>query len=348
MIQSPLTVDGSGTSGGAGTVGVALPVQEHLSPVQLVELVQQAEALGYGIAYTGEIAGPEVFSLLGALAMRTERIQLATGVVSVFARSPALTAMAFATLAGLAPGRVVAGLGVGSRVVVEDWHGLVFSDASTRLRESVDVIRRLLAGDKVSYEGAALRLSGFRVTVPDVEQVPLVLGAINPVGLRLAGQVADGVLLAFCPPDEVEERVSYVREGARSAGRDPDDVVVYSYVNAYAGADQDAARERMRRLVLQYAVQPTHRRAFARSFPDLRSATELWDAGDRTSALKQVSEHTVDRVCPVGTGSDIAGRIGELRARGIDVPVLFPQSLSFGDVTSPRGTIEAVAEALGA
>jgi alkanesulfonate monooxygenase SsuD/methylene tetrahydromethanopterin reductase-like flavin-dependent oxidoreductase (luciferase family) len=316
------------------SVAVSLPVQEELAPGDLIALAVEAERHGYAGVFLGEIAGVEAFSTLAAIALATERVQLASGVVSIYTRSAALTAMGFATLAGLAGDRVIAGLGTGSHTVVEDWHGRELRAPRRTMERFVADFRRALAGGRLER--------GFRLQQPTAD-VPVLLGSFNPAMLRLAGAIGDGVLLAFCPPEHLAERIAFVREGASAAGRDPDALTIAAYVNAYAGPHVDEALERFRRLVLQYAVLPTHRAGFVEAFAEIDRATELWQAGDRRAALALVGDDTVRALCPVGSADDVVRHLERVRAAGVTLPVLFPQSLRPGDAETPATTLALVA-----
>jgi alkanesulfonate monooxygenase SsuD/methylene tetrahydromethanopterin reductase-like flavin-dependent oxidoreductase (luciferase family) len=323
-------------------VGVALPVQEHLTVDEYLRIGDLAESLDFDSVFVGEIAGSEALALMAAMAARTSRVRLASGVVSIYSRTPVLTAMGFATLASQAPGRVIAGIGTGSYVVVEQWHGRRLSAPQRSITEFSAIFRAALAGRRVDYAGSAFQVTDFKLQIPVAEPVPLYFGSFNPAMLKLAGAIADGVILAFCPVDMLPSRIAAVREGAAASGRDPAEVEICSYVNSYVGTDLDRAMERFRRLVLQYAVQPTHRAGFVESFPDIDRATELWRAGERRAALDLVSDETVLRQCPIGDVGTVVDRIETVRSAGVDLPVLFPQSLEFGDSESPENTIRAV------
>ena len=179
----------------AEAVGVTLPVEDGLPAGEYVELAQLAERSGYDAVLAGEVAGPEVFSLLGMIAARTSSIRIGSGIVGCYARPPALTAMGFATLASCAPGRVIAGLGASSPIIVEGWYGRPFGQPVATVREFIAVLRQALSGTRVSFAGRALRSDGFRATMPPPSPVPVLLAAMNPAMLRLAGQAADGVFL---------------------------------------------------------------------------------------------------------------------------------------------------------
>jgi probable F420-dependent oxidoreductase len=331
-----------------GRYGVSLPVQEELSAPQLVDLARLAEDEGFDSVFLGEIAGVEGFAALGAMASATERVRLVTGVLSIYSRSPALTAMGFATLGSLAPGRIAAGIGTGSHTVVEDWHGRSLTAAKRTMTEFVEIFRRVMAGERVTYEGERLSTKGFRLQIPLAGPVPVLMGSFNPTMLRLAGAIADGVILAFCPPAGMVGRIAEIRRGATEAGRDPDELEISAYVNCYAGDDVGPAMERFRRLVLQYAVLPTHRAGFVESFPRIDEATALWGEGKRREALELVPDETVLDLCPVGDAASVIAHLERVRAAGVDLPVAFPQSLGMGDAETPAATIRALAAELRA
>jgi probable F420-dependent oxidoreductase len=326
-------------------LGISIPVEEGLSLERLVGLATAAERCGYDAVVAGEVAGPDVFALLGAIACATERVKLGTGVVPLATRSPALLAMGFQSVASLAPGRVVAGVGVSSPTVVERWHGRTFAPPLAYVREALPALRAALAGEKLAVAGEHVRSDGFRLTLPAGPPVPIVLGAMRPRMIRLAGELADGAFLTWCPPEEAAEAVELVRAGAREAGRDPGELLVIASFFAYAGPQLDLARERMRRYVLQYASVSTHRDSFARSITNLDEVEAAWREGDRKRALSLVSDEAVDRLTPLGADAAVR-RARDLHAAGVDLPVMVVTAAARGDADGPLATIEAVAAAL--
>ena len=324
-------------------VAVSLPVQDELAAPDYVRLAELSEAEGYHTVFFGEIAGGEAFAVLGAMAQATHRIRLAPGVVSIYTRGPVLTGMAFASLASLAPGRVAMGLGTGSHMIVEGWNGRRLHAPLQTMRETVELLRRIVSGDRVEAAGPEVVVSPYRLQMPSPGPVPVIIGPFNPGMTRLAGEIADGVLLAWSAPDELAARIELVHEGAERAGRDPSSIEIGLYVQAYAGPRVEEAVDRFRRLVLEYAVRPTHRAAFVGSFPEIDRATELWQRGDRAGALALVPEEAVHRLVPIGEAATIVDRLEEVRALGVTLPVLYAQSLDRGDPASSAGTITAVA-----
>ncbi len=322
---------------GAG-YGVTMPVDDGLSADQLLALFETAEKVGYHTALCGEVAGAEVFSLLGMAAARTRRIRLGSGILPTYTRPAPLAAMGFATLASAAPGRIVAGFGASSPIIVGCWHGLPFTKPFTTTREYLELFGRVMAGGKISYAGERLACDGFRLQMQPPSPVPVWLGAMGDRMLALAGEVADGAFLAWCPPGEVAAKRRIIHEAARKAGRDPRSVELVCSFWGYAGDRPGEARERMRRSVLAYAMVPTHQHCFAGCFPRLSEAAGAWAAGDRGRALDCVDDSVVDAICAVGADA-VRRRIAEYAAAGIDTPILLPTGATVGDAEGSMQTV---------
>ena len=321
-------------------VAITMPVEDGLSIGWLTDLVVHAEQSGIETALVGEVAGPEVFATLGAMAARTERIRLGSGIVAAYTRSPALTAMGFATLASLAPGRVIAGIGASSPIVVGRWHGGDFEQPLATVREFIGLLRAALAGEKLNHDGPRFRSKGFRLDLPGVE-VPIWLGAINPRMLALAGEIADAAFMTWCPPGEVSPKQEIVKAAATEAGRDPCDVSTVLSFWAYAGPSPEQALERMRRQVLAYSMVPTHQPAFVGTFDNLPEVAEAWQSGNRAAALSMVPDEAVLAQCALGPDM-LAERIAAYRAAGVDLPIVLLTGAHIGDDIGPQATVDAL------
>ncbi|MDD7941362.1 LLM class flavin-dependent oxidoreductase [Actinomycetospora lutea] len=323
-------------------LGVTLPVDEGLSAGQYLDLARLAEDAGCTDVLVGEVAGPEVFAMLGMIAASTSRIRLGSGIVGVYPRTAVLTAMGFTTLASLAPGRVLAGLGASSPIIVEQWHGLAFDAPRARLEEYVAALRTVFRGERTDLDGPHVRSHGFRAGMAPVD-VPILVAAMNPRMLRVAGAIADVAFLTWTPPEEYGPKIALVREGAEAAGRDPDEVGIAASFWAYAGDRVEEARERLRRFVLQYAMVPTHRPSFRGSFARLDEAADAWAGGDRRAALRAVDDDAVAAMCALGSGDDVAQRVSAMRAAGVDLPIALTPGAVPGDPEGPAATIERMA-----
>lgn len=301
------------------------PSMPGLSAGDLVDLAVEAEDLGYRSAWVAEVAGPEAFSLLGAIAARTKTIDLGVAVVPAMTRSPALLAMAAGTVSQLLGGRSL-GLGIGSssHVIVEQWHDAAFTPPLARVRETVEATRALLDGDR-GYEGTHVSSQRFRLSSPPEGPVRLFVGALGPRMLRVAGAVGDGVCLNLMPASAVERQLAEVRRGAEEAGRElPDDFGVMARFHVVITGDPDVGRGLIRGAFGPYFAQPVYNRflEWLGHEEEAAAITDAFAAGDREALARAFHDALVDGVSLVGTADEVRGRLAEYGEAGVEVGAL--------------------------
>src|SRR6185436_8862914 len=199
--------------------------------------------LGYEslwIADTG--AGPDAFVVAAVAAGVTRNVRIGTAVIPIYTRALPVHAAGAGSVAQLAPGRFILGLGISSETIVDAWGGVPFRQPFTRMRETVAVLRQMLAGERVTFAGKTLRTRNFRLVSPPPKPVPIYIAALMPPMLELAGEIADGVILNFMPVDAVPRMLAHVRAGAERAGRDPARLEVVSRFQTIVTDDVPAAR----------------------------------------------------------------------------------------------------------
>ena len=188
-----------------------------------IRRVQRAEELGYESVWVTHIASRDSVTLLTIYAANSERVRLGTGVIPIYARTPANMAQSFATLDEVSGGRAVAGLGVSHKPVVEGWYGQSIDKPLAEMREYVDIMRAIFRGeDPPAGEKfrTGFHLMGYEPLRPDM---PIYLAGLSPGMLRLAGEIADGVVLWLCNPHYIRDVVvPTVREGREKAGKNMD------------------------------------------------------------------------------------------------------------------------------
>lgn len=294
----------------------------------LVATVRDGERLGYERLFLPEIpGGRDAVATLAALAPEAPALGLATGILPMPARSPLATAMAAATLQERSGGRFVLGLGTGP----------VVPGALARLREHVTSLRRLLDGEAVELEGRVLRLAAPPDPAPRIW-----LSALGPRAVRLAGEVADGVLLNWCTPERVAAATTELAEGARSAGRDAAGVTLGAYVRACLDADDAAALRAMRVAAGEYAALPAYRSQAAAQ--GLGAEADAAAAAVRAGRPDDVPEAFVRTLGLLGDPGEARARIDRYREAGLDLPIVYPVATRDG-AASVRATLEALAPA---
>jgi probable F420-dependent oxidoreductase len=337
--------------------GVTFASLMNLGPELAVSTARTAADIGYRSFWTAETTGPEAFSLLGAVAAAAPGLDLGTGVLALQLRTPMVVAMAGATLQALAPERdVLLGIGISSPVVTERWHGVPYGDRPVaRVREYVTLLRACLSGEKVDFAGDFYQVKGFRLGVRPGEpassgrgsgkRVPkIVIGALNPAMLRLAGELADGVLLNYLPASHVPWSIEQVRQGgaARAATGAGGTCAIYAYVHAGV-CQREEGIELARRDLFSYAVVDSYARHFERAGfgHEVAEIRERFAAGDREGAVGAVSDRMVDAIDVMG---DADGAHATMRAyvdAGVEVPILMPLPWGRDRRASADATIRA-------
>ena len=265
-------------------------------PAAVLDLARRADRLGYGSLWVAEVTGIEAFSVLGAVSQAAPGLGLGTGVLPVQVRTPALLAMAAASVQALAPDReVLLGVGVSSPVVAGDWHGAGYpAEPLARMCEFIAVLRECLSGGKVTFAGDYYQVRGFRLGVELGERRPkIIVGALGGRMLRLAGAQADGVLLNYLPASHVPWCVEQVRQGG--------DATIYANIHVGVG-DRAAADPQARFDLFSYAVVDAYASGFERAgFGDAVQAIRAGHLrGDRAGALAAVSKEMVSAIDVVG------------------------------------------------
>ncbi|HEX5815973.1 MAG TPA: LLM class F420-dependent oxidoreductase [Methylomirabilota bacterium] len=308
-------------------VGFVLAAAAALPPDDFVAIAQEAETRGYHTAWTGEVSGWDAFTVMTMIASRTRRMHVACAVVPVQTRTPVVLGQSAAALAHFAPGRVALGLGLSSRVIVEQWHGLRFSPALAQIREAVQIIRMVAAGERVSFDGAFYRLKNFRLTTPPPSPPPrVVLAALGPEMLQLAGEIADGVVLNWIPPESVPAAIRHLEAGARRAGRTLEDFEIAAFIRTCVTDDATAARATLARDITGYAIVDVYASFFrgAGFAAEVDAVNAAWRAGDRAGAVGQISPRVLDGLGVVGDEATCREQLAAFERAGLTMPVVLP------------------------
>jgi alkanesulfonate monooxygenase SsuD/methylene tetrahydromethanopterin reductase-like flavin-dependent oxidoreductase (luciferase family) len=232
---------------------------------EAIERVQLAEELGYASAYVTHLAGRDALQVSMAYAQRTERIRVGTGVVPIYSRTPATMAQEAATIHDASSGRMMLGIGVSHRPVVEFWHGQRIDKPVTEMREYTAIVRAILRGE--DPPAGAKWTSQFRLSgIGPFPDLPIGVAALSPNMLRLAGEIGDAVVLWLCNPNYIRDVVvPCVREGRERAGKTLEDFDIIAAVPSALTGDVAAVDEVMRRDLLPYFGLPFYRAMLERS-----------------------------------------------------------------------------------
>ena len=302
-----------------GGTGLALPLNLALPVRGFVDVAARAEAAGYDRLWVAEAGNNDAFGLLTAVALGTSTVGLATGVVPIYTRTPSLMAQCAGTLQDASGGRFTLGVGVSSKMIVERWNGVPYDKPLGRIKEYVEVVRALLAGERVDHDGTYYDVHGYFLMMNNPQPPPpIILGALNEQMLRAGGEVADGVCLNWIGAHAVADALAQVKAGPRETTN-------AVFVRVCVTEDVESARAWARREVMSYVTVPAYRKAFGvQGWEGVTAkAMELWDGGDRKGAAASLPDEFLDTLVLAGSADDVRRRFEAFREAGVDEPVAF-------------------------
>jgi len=302
-------------------LALSLPLEGPMSALSAV--AREMEGLGYRDAWTLETDGSDAFTPLGVVGATTG-MRLGTATVNVFTRGPATLAQSAASVADIAPGRFVLGIGSGSAPIVENWNGLTFARPATRVREMATFLRQALAGERVVFEGKTFSVNGYRLSRVPTQPVPIHVAALREGMLRVAGEVGDGVTLNWLAATDVPKSVGVVRAAAAAAGRNPQAIEVVARLMVNVDPPGEEADTFCRRHIAAYltvGVYQQFHRWLGRT--SLEGMWEAWGAGDRRGALAAIPEGTVNELIIRGSASERRAHVQRYLDAGVDTASLW-------------------------
>lgn len=316
-------------------VGFATGYDARLSNQDMAHWMQEAERRGFEIGFFSETIElmRDSVSALATFALATERMTLGcTQIVRL--RSPLVMAQTLASLDELSGGRIMLSPGA-CTATHSKRHGLEHVKAPTALREYVEAIRLILSGERVSYHGEAVNFDDVELGWEPVrKEIPVYLPATSKTGLRLAGKIADGVLLnAICSPEYSANALAIVREAAEEAGRDFSEFKVAQLINCSVEDDHDAAVQAIKWEVaskldpiqLPFIAGPKMRvgEPYIRK-EDIPHFEEAWNRGGKDALIEAVPDSYVEGMTASGTPEEVRARVQQYRDVGVHLPILRP------------------------
>lgn len=348
---------------------VAIQLSAEAGPwSELVDYAVAAEGLGVAICWVAEAWGAEAVAPLGYLAARTDRMLLGSGVLQLGTRSPALLAMTALTLSRLSGGRFLLGLGASGPKVMEGLHGVAFDHPLGRMRETIEILRRAFAGERITSDSRHYRLPlpagdggdegarrGLRLALPADPGIPVYLASLSPGMLRLTGELADGWLGTAFIPEAAASSLDLIAEGAARTGRTLDQLDICQGAEVAFGDDVEAmVAARKPGLAFSLGGMGTattnfYNGAYARQgFADVAAAVQAeWVAGRREAAAALVPDEMVLATTLIGTEAMVAERLAAWQEAGVTTVRLYPAGDSLEARINTLGRAIDLVRALG-
>ncbi|MBI4491125.1 MAG: LLM class flavin-dependent oxidoreductase [Deltaproteobacteria bacterium] len=280
----------------------------HYPAAGVIDLVELAEAVGFGAFWKGESNSTDPLVLLSAAASRTKAIKLGTAIYHIYGRSPVTLGIQAATLQDLSNGRFLLGLGVANKSIA-GWHGGVFDRPLRRAREYIEIVRKVAAGERVEYEGEIYQ-TGKRFQLswkPGHPNVPIYLAGLGPQMTKLVGKISDGVVINMATPAKIREIAERVRGGAREAGRDPSKIEIIAKSRVSLNPDRALVRSRLRQVLTFYNIAD-HYSDMLRGMgfeSEVNAIQGAFQKGGFKAAVGALTDEYMDKL-PVVPGTSIA------------------------------------------
>jgi len=308
-------------------IALAFSIMPDSPPQKLIEWSKAAEDAGLDGVFMTE-AGNDALACALALGLHTKRLALGTAIANIYLRHPVLLANEAAAVQEFTGGRFILGLGTGHREM-NTALGIEMGDPIVKMRETVGRLRKALDGGQTGP-----RISG--------RKLPIYLAGVSRPMVKLAGEIADGVIFNFFPPARVGQAIGELFEGAKTAGRDPKAIEAALFATAFISDDLEAARRPARKLLSRYGALRFYgnmmaRAGFSREIEAIRAAR-----GNADAAIAAVSDAMIDATLLVGSESRVKERIAELTAPGVGLAIVFTNPVNEDRDNAVKRTIRAL------
>ena len=326
-----------------------------------IELVKQAEAMGFDSVWTAEAYGNDAVTSAAYILAQTEKIRVGTAIMQMPARTPAMCAMTTMSLNQLSGGRFIAGLGASGPQVVEGWHGVPYGKPVTRTKEYIQIMRKIMEREgPVEFDGNMYHMPNtgegttglgkpLKSILEAAPDVPIYTASITPAGLRCAGEVADGVFPVWMDPEKYSVLGEYIEEGFAKAGngKSLENFDIAPFVTVSMNDDLDAAFDALRPYLALYIGGMGARNknfyfdyATRLGYGDAaKKIQDLYLDGKKDEACAEVPTQLIDEVCVVGSADRIRDRLQRWKEAG-ERREVGSMLLGIGDV----GTMEIFAK----
>lgn len=287
-------------------------------------------------------AASDALALAQHVASVTSRIQVGTGIFNIFLHPAMQAALHALTIDTIAPGRLLLGLGT-SHAMLNDAYGLPMDKPLTAMRQYIETMKSVFRGE---HEGLN-QLAAGGLAIPRAEhKIPIYVAGVSPKSLLLTGEMADGSIPAQFGPNMLKEVIDGVAEGAKQAGRSPQDVEIVPFVHCCVCEDRDVALRSVRQQLAFYGQMPFYNRIYARHGFE-QEASQIMDAalkGDHAGATAAVSERLIEETAVVGTPQECIKQAEAFEKVGAAYVILYPMPIDGDMDRSMLAALEAFAQ----
>lgn len=302
-------------------LGFVLPYWADVTLEDLVHFSKLGDDLGYDSVWVPEMWGRDAFSLISTIAANTKKLKMGTAVISVYSRSPALIAQTAATIDEYSQGRMILGIGMSSIYLNENWHSMKFEKPLLRTRESVEVIREILEGEKLDYEGEIFSLKYFKLLFkPYRKNLPIYIASLGPKNIKLTSEIADGWLPFMVSNEFINSNEKVLRSKNK-------DMQIAPFIPALISKDPEESKFYVKELIALYVASMGdyyHKQIASYGFKKEADDVKKFWRKDKERAIDCVTDEILNLISIYGdkdSGSELLEKFSE----SSDLPILmFP------------------------
>ena len=312
-------------------VAVTLPGGPKLE--HTIARLKWAEDEGFPDAWFSDAGAPDTLTQIAAVGHHTTSIRIGVAVTPVYTRSPSVLAASANVIGQVIPGRFVMGLGSSSQTIMGQWNGIPLEKPVTRVKETAQLVRHMLTGEKTNFDGVTLKSHGYRQAPMD-NPPPIYLAALRPKMIEMAAEVGDGVIFNLWPKSALPKMMEHVKIGAERAGKNWQDVEIVNRAMALCTDDKAAGRNAFRAAFAPYYATPVYNKflAWAGHSGAASTITEGWAAKDRAKTSGALSDELIDEIAIIGTEDEIRQRIREDAEGGVHTSIIAPMAATPEDL----------------
>ena len=321
----------------AKRVAVTLPAGPKIE--HTISRIKWAEEHGFPDAWFSDSGAPDTLTQVAAIAHHTENLRIGVAVTPVYTRSPSVLAASANVISQLLPDRFVMGLGSSSQTIMGQWNGIPLDKPLTRVKETAQLVRTMLNGDKTDFDGETLYSRGYR-QAPLENPPPIYLAALRSSMVEMAAEFGDGVIFNLWPKKALPKMMEHVRIGAERAGKDPESVEIVNRAMVLCTKDKARGRDMFRAQFAPYYATPVYNNFLSWAGYEDAAATisEGWAEKDRAKTSGAMTDAMIDEIGIIGTKEEIQDRIREDAEGGVHTHIIAPLG---GDPEDVHNTLNA-------
>ncbi len=304
-------------------IAVTLPAGPRIEDT--IARIRWAEDNGIPDAWFSDSGAPDSLTQVAAIAHYTKNIRIGVAVTPVYTRSPSVLAASANVIGQILPGRFVMGIGSSSQTIMGQWNGIPLDKPLTRVKETTQLVKAMLTGEKTAFDGETLFSKGYR-QAPMENTPPVYVAALRPKMIEMAAEVGDGVIFNLWPKGALPKMMEAVRTGAEAAGKDPADVEIVNRAMVLCTDDKEYGRNLFRAAFAPYYATPVYNKflAWAGYQEAADTITQGWAEKNRDKTSGALTDEMIDEIGIIGNEEEIQARIQEDADGGVHTHIIAP------------------------